>query len=520
MMLPQMLALMLGVILLGIVLLCIYAVRDVYRKQGSNLPPGPRGLPLLGNLLQVPSKFTWYKLDDWSKQYGPIYTLWMMGRPFVVLNSVAVAADILDRNSGATADRFKTIKSMFYTSDSFVSLQDHTIEWRGERRAIHSNLNIRSTVRFLFLQENEAAYFTLGLLRYPDKAFDVHAHRFAGSSIFRSLYGGERFNHLKEDPSRLIEKMHKEVMHAMLPQNSIVDMLPFLEPLIQRVKWLRRAADTWFREMTQEGYRLFDTAAPTEDWEPIVQNFNMNREKYGITKHNAVWTTVTLYMAGQETTSTALRVCMLALLHHPEVMRAAQANIDAICGMHPPKFEDRDKLPYIDALVKETVRWRPGIPPGIPHVASETFQYQQYTIPKGTVFFDNIWGQTRDPLVYPNSEVFNPTRFLDKSGKLLPVTPDTRLDLLGFGHGRRVCPGKDFAVNGMFIAIAYMLWAFTFEWPLDDAGQPIKCDVNDFVDHSFVASPRSFGVLVKPRREDLEGLLVEVLNQYDAQHKV
>ncbi|KZO99738.1 cytochrome P450 [Calocera viscosa TUFC12733] len=91
---------------------------------------------------------------------------------------------------------------------------------------------------------------------------------------------------------------------------------------------------------------------------------------------------------------------------------------------------------------------------GVIHTASEDFEYQGYIISKGTYLIDNIWGQTRDTSVYQNPEEFDPTRFLDASGNLLPVTPDTRLDLLGFGHGRRICPGKDFAVNGIFIACA------------------------------------------------------------------
>ncbi|EJT98919.1 cytochrome P450, partial [Dacryopinax primogenitus] len=165
------------------------------------------------------------------------------------------------------------------------------------------------------------------------------------------------------------------------------------------------------------------------------------------------------------------------LLHHPHIMRAAQESIDVVCGLRPPSFEDREKLPYIEALIKEMMRWGSGVPAGIPHVASEvdgSVYYREYTIPKGTVFFDNIWSvliQTRDPSVYTSPEVFDPTRFLDESGKLLPATPDTRLDLLRFGHGRRVCPGKGFAVNGLFIAITYLLWAFTLEWRIDDAGQ-------------------------------------------------
>jgi len=238
-----------------------------------------------------------------------------------------------------------------------------------------------------------------------------------------------------------------------------------------------------------------------------VHDLNTNLEKYGITQHDAVWAAMLLYMGGQETTHTALRVLALAVAHNPAVMRAAQVQLDAVCGERPPTFDDRNKLPYIEALIKEVMRWRPGVPMGVPHSASEDFEYQGYVIPKGTTLIDNIWSQTHDPSVYPDPEFFDPTRFLDESGNLLPVTPDTRLDLLGFGHGRRICPGKDFAVNGMFIAFAYLLWAFRFEWPVDEHGKQIICGVDELVSHGLVASPRPFGIVLKPRHEGLEELL-------------
>ncbi|KZO99739.1 cytochrome P450 [Calocera viscosa TUFC12733] len=489
---------------LVVLVLAVAGVHDVYRKRTSRLPPGPTGLPLLGNILQLPSQFLWYKLHAWSKQYGPIYTIWMMGTPIVILDGIKVAADVLDRMSGATSDRPYIIKGEFFRIENVIANMNRTLDWRGQRRSIHANLNIRATTRFNHVQAYDAAYLTLGLLQHPEKPFDEHVHRFAGSVIFRCAYGGEVFPLLGMDPSRYIEKLHKQLLHSMAPQNSIVDMLPFLKPLIQRVKWLRREADEWYESTDQEGNRLYDGAVPTEGWNTIVQDLNANMKKYGVTKHGAVWTTMTLYMAGQETTSTALRALALGILHNPDVMRAAQAQLDAVCGQRAPAFEDREKLPYIDALVKEIVRWKPGVPMGLLHAASEDFDYQGYVIPKGTNLIDNIWGQTRDTSVYQNPEEFDPTRFLDGSGNLLPVTPDTRLDLLGFGHGRRICPGKDFAVNGIFIACAYLLWAFRLEWPIDPQGKAVMCGVDEMEDHSFVATPRPFAFVLKPRQEGLE----------------
>ncbi|KZO99740.1 cytochrome P450 [Calocera viscosa TUFC12733] len=497
--------LLLAASLLALVVV-LAAVRDGIRKRTSRLPPGPPGLPLLGNILQIPSQFLAYKLHDWSKQYGPIYTFWMMGQPFVVLNSIKVAADVLDRKSDVTSDKPPMIKMACETEVD--SCQVRPFADVGDGRLYAYGFNIRSTMRFTPMQENEAAHLALGLLRHPDKPFNEHMHRFAASIIFRSTYGGDTIAHMGPDPSKKIEDLTLRLMAASLPQNSVVDTLPFLKPLIENVKWLRKQADDWYNEVCEEGNRLYDAAIPADHWDATttVHDLNINLEKYGMTKHDAMWMTLALFMAGQETSHTVLRIFALAMLNNPAVMRAAQEQLDAVCGRRPPTFADRERLPYIDAIIKEMLRWRPPVPLSLLRMASEDFEYQGYTIPKGTTLIDNIWcvGQTRDASVYHNPDAFDPSRFLDASGNLLPSPPDTRSDLLGFGHGRRVCPGKDFAVNGMFISFAYLLWAFQFEWPVDESGKQVICGVDEMESHALVATPRPFGVVLKSRHESLE----------------
>jgi len=499
-----------------VLILFLSVVRDVFHRRTSRLPPGPPGLPFLGNLLELPAEFLHLKLDKWSKQYGPFYTIWMMGQPFLVLGSVSVAADVLDRMSAVTSDRPPMIKAReFYFHDMVLTLQDPTLRWRAQRKAIHANLNIRSTARFYRTQAHDAAYLALGLVQHREIPYHEHIHRFAGSIIFCSVYGGDVIPLIGPDPSKYAEELTVRGMQAVMPQHSVVDMLPILKPIIKRIRWLRKPADDFYQEMIQEATRLYYAATPADRWDSttIVHNININEEKYDLPRSDAVWATMTLFMAGQETTHTMLRVFALAMLHHPEVVHAAQAQLDAVCGVRPPSFDDRENLPYIDALVKETLRWKTAIPLSVPHRVSEDFMYQGYVVPKGTIILDNLWGQTRDLSVYSDPGSFDPTRFLDSFGALRPVTPETRLDQLGFGHGRRVCPGRDFAINSMFIACAYMLWAFKFEWPVDGHGKQIICGVDDFDDKRVVVTPKPFGVVLKPRQDGLEERLLAALKE-------
>jgi len=494
-------------------LLVAAGIRDVYRKRVSRLPPGPTGLPLLGNVLQLPQQFLHRKLHTWSKEFGPIYTFWIMSQPFVVLGGVEVAADVLDRMSAVTSDRPPMIKLReFYFQDMGVMMQDRTLIWRAQRRAIHANLNVRATARFNQMQAHDAAYLTLGLLQHPEIPFHHHVHRFAASIIFGALYGGKAIPLLGPDPSKLIEELTDEGMHATMPQHSVVDMLPVLKPLIKRVKWLRKQADSWYSRYIQEAIRLYDGAVATDAWgtTTIVQELINNGEKYEVSRLQSIWMTGALFMAGQESSHTVLRVFALAMLHHPHIAQAAQAQLDAVCGNQPPTFDDQERLPYIQSVVKETMRWKVIAVLGLPHMASEEFEYKGYVIPKGTILLDNLWSQTHDASVYSDPDNFDPGRFLDASGRLRPATPDTRTDL-AFGHGRRVCPGRDFALDGLFIACAYILWAFDLGWPVDEDGKDIVCGENDYLDKGTIPSPLPFGVALKPRKEGLQERLLGVM---------
>ncbi|EJU04042.1 cytochrome P450, partial [Dacryopinax primogenitus] len=121
-------------------------------------------------------------------------------------------------------------------------------------------------------------------------------------------------------------------------------------------------------------------------------------------------------------------------------------------------------------------RWRPAIPSGVPHAATEDFEYGGHMIPKGTLIIDNLWAQTRDELVYSDPETFNLSRFLDTSGQLKPGIPDTHDDNLGFGHGRRICPGRDLALNSLFITFAYLTLAFDMRRGKGADGRDVHVD--------------------------------------------
>ncbi|TEB27970.1 cytochrome P450 [Coprinellus micaceus] len=174
------------------------------------------------------------------------------------------------------------------------------------------------------------------------------------------------------------------------------------------------------------------------------------------------------YMAGAETSFGSALALIFALAHNPEVQANGQAELESVVGTERlPLLSDRPSLPYIHALVKELGRWYNAGPLGVPHSNTEDDEYDGYFLPKGTMFLPNIWAMMHDPEVFERPFDFMPERYL-KDGKLDLTVPDG--DLATFGFGRRVCPGRHFAKDTLFLFTASILATCQISRPRDAAG--------------------------------------------------
>ena len=178
------------------------------------------------------------------------------------------------------------------------------------------------------------------------------------------------------------------------------------------------------------------------------------------------------------------------MLTYPETQARAQAELDAVVGRsRPPTFADYPHLPYIRAMVKEVLRWRPVAPLGVPHRLMEDDWYEGMFIPKGTICITNIWHMNHDPETFgKNTEHFDPTRYLDSSGDIAPGVSDIKEQgHFSYGFGRRNCVGRFMADNSLFINIAVLLWAMKIERKKDALGRFLPLDVDGWVDIGVVA---------------------------------
>ncbi|KAH9165244.1 cytochrome P450, partial [Lactarius sanguifluus] len=186
------------------------------------------------------------------------------------------------------------------------------------------------------------------------------------------------------------------------------------------------------------------------------------------------------------TTSTTLHWWVLAMLVYPNVQARAHAELDEVVGRgRPPTFADLPFFPYIRAMVKETVRWAPTVPLGVPHASTMDDRYEGMFIPKGTICLQNMRVLNFDPEVFgSNAAEFDPSRYLDEKGRVKVLMRGREEGHVSFGFGRRVCPGRHVAEATLAIDFATLLWAMRFERPEGSQGE---LDVRTLVQSGLTA---------------------------------
>ncbi|KAH9028797.1 cytochrome P450, partial [Lactarius hengduanensis] len=295
------------------------------------------------------------------------------------------------------------------------------------------------------------------------------------------------------------------VTRAILPGAHVVEYFPWMIHIPSRFAKWKRDAESWHEKDSTMFVGLFNNVREKMlkgiDSPSLVGTWIKGADRYGLSERESAWLAGMTFAGGSDSSAAALSWWMLAMVTYPDVQKCAQAELDSVVGRtRIPKFSDFQHLPYIRAMVKEMLRWRPMDPLGLPHRSTKDDWYDGMFIPKSTVMIANIWHINRDPTTYgADAAHFNPARFLDANGEIAPCSPETKEEgHISYGFGRRVCPGKHVANNSLFIDIAMVLWACNIEAGKDEHGNVISIDVDGWVENGLLIHPVPFVADISP----------------------
>ncbi|KAK7445453.1 hypothetical protein VKT23_014872 [Stygiomarasmius scandens] len=488
-------------------------VRNPMRK----LPPGPRGYPIIGNLLALTGTQLWLRFTEWRETYGDLVTLNIPGQRIVIINSQTAANEILERHAGKNSDRPRNIVAAeILTGGLLFVFTRYTDVWRRMRKAAHEGLNRNVVHHYQPGQAGEAYVLAAGVLSQPQEWFK-HLRRNAASSIMSTVYDTPPIESEQDTSVKRVNDFVARLATAGKPGAHLVEVFPWMMYIPRRFAKWRTDAEEWHIKDTNMFLSLFnkvrDRMAEGEDRPSLTATLIEDSGRHGLSENENAWVAATMYAAGSETTSGVMAWWIFAMCLHPEFQMRAQAEIDAVVGRDRlPTFADSPHLPYCHAMAKEALRWRPVDPLGMPHYTIEDDWYEGMYIPKGTVLLANVWHLNRDPKLYgSDAHLFNPGRWLDAKGRLAKGPAEAKEDGHStYGFGRRICVGRHVADNSLFINIATILWAMNIE-------AKGKMETEEVIEDGLVVRPKLFDIKVGPRFPEAAVMLEEAKTEFFAQ---
>ncbi|CAG8487588.1 7633_t:CDS:2 [Rhizophagus irregularis] len=466
----------------GIILLAKFVVLRKKQNQTNKLPnlPHPRPFPFIGNLLQLRTR-PLEKLNKWRKEFGPIYSIELGQRHFIVLNNHEVVNDLIVKCGSLYSSRynFHNTNSILIKSN-LIALTPYGDKWKRDRSIAYSALTSRPIKAYYKYIYNDSDILLKDLMMknggsiYPLQLIK----KFVLSNMLNILFGGQS-----------AERLHKRMEQIFSSKY-----------------------DRFLRDYAQNNQ---DNKLPPS-FLLQIQDAIAEKENNTIEYHEIWEMLIGLLNGAMETEVNTLMWTLACLAINPGVQEEAFQEIDELCK-NKPTFDDEADLPYISAIINESLRYRPPTPFGFAHVSNKDDEYNGCFIPKNTPILLNLFAINHNERRFITPEKFRPSRFLQnystgsvKSKSILlpqfdfdsgieaemrnkrnslkgllknnsPSLTNSSMPMhMSFGAGRRYCIGQHLAQKQLFLAIAYILWAFEIKPGVGDDGiTPLNININD-----------------------------------------
>ncbi|KAK0460394.1 cytochrome P450 [Desarmillaria tabescens] len=454
------------------------------------LPPGPPGRPFVGN--SIPPTDAFLQFEEWTQDYGPVFSLKQGGQTTVIIGRYQAACDIMEKEGASLVDRPRSIAA----GDTLSGGMRVLLTPAGQRlKRLRKTLSQTYSVTHLSIKCTQRG----GCITPLNKLNSSYV-RYSASVIMTLTYGKTTPTSYTDPEVQQVNNCLFRLGAAVRPGTYLVDTFPILAYVPSYLSHLKRHHEeelTLFREQlgNVKGKMIQDEELPPSFAKHLLQN----QKTYGLSDDEVAYSAGSMFGAGSDTTAAAISFMIMACASFPDAQKWAQEEIDRVVGQQrSPTFGDQELLPCVSAFVLECTRWRPVSISGFAHKATKDIYWQGYVIPAGAAVIGNHWCISRDPEVYPSPNEFIPQRWIRDSDSSL----NTDNKPFTFGFGRRVCPGSHVAERSLFLTAAMILWAFNISksGPIDTMAFTQTANVH----------PLPFNVDIKPRFEGISDLVSEI----------
>ncbi|XP_059634041.1 cytochrome P450 76T24-like [Cornus florida] len=472
-------------LVLSFVLTCIHVLlvtKSIRRRSGTaRLPPGPYAFPVIGNILALGKK-PHESIATLSKRYGPIMCLKLGSITTVVASSPKITKEVLQKHDLTFSSR--AIPDAANTLDhSTVSIlwSPASTRWRKLRKICKEYLfstQILDARQFLRRKKVQELLNYVHESCIRGQAVDIGRAAFTTSlNLLSNTFFSTDLAQYQSNSSQEFKDIVWAVMELAGKPN-IADYFPLLKLIDPQS--VRRQMKFYFEKLLEvfEGIinqRLQSRASSVLGNDVLDTLLNLTKDNDTELSCNDIkHLLLDLCIAGTDTTSAVLEWAMAELMKRPEAMAKARNELEEVIGGDGLVQEsDIPRLPYLQAVVKETFRLHPAAPFLVPHKAEADVEICGFTVPKNAQILVNVWAMGRDPSIWSNPSSFLPERFLEPKTELR----GQEFEFIPFGAGRRVCPGMPLASRMVHLMLASLL--HSFHWKLEEGMKPEDIDMND-----------------------------------------
>ncbi|XP_053571949.1 cytochrome P450 2C38-like [Bombina bombina] len=435
------------------------------KKKYQFLPPGPTPWPLLGNPVYMMRRKGATYYPELHRKYGPVFTIWKLTEPVVVLCGYEVVKDALITHGEQFSGRPYTPVAHIQNK-GFALSSDIGDLWRYLRRStlmLLRNCGMGKNV----LQDKvlqEAEHLIKAINETGGKPFNAFCFlAFATSNVISMILLGKRHDYQDKQLMELISYIRLHINNFQSISQQLCNIFPFLLRIPAVSRYIFKS-NSYLHSLLQKEIDRHKQTLDSSSPQDFIDHFLLKiKEEASDTNDylsdNGLLTTITgLLAAGTDTTTTSLKFSLVVMAHFPDIQAKVQQEIDKVIGtQRPVGTKDRAQMPYTNAVIHESQRLLELATIGIGHAVTEDTHFHGYIIPKGTAIIPYFSSVMKDPTQWETPDEFNPKHFLDDKGQFC-----TKPAFMAFSAGKRVCLGENLARMELFLFFCSLLQRFTF----------------------------------------------------------